>query len=389
MANDIRTAEDDWRELEEAAMLPDIHAEPGPDDPDFLAGEPSITAAAPDLSSVRWPADDRNAPDYAYVASEPDPDSFRLTGETVETLLRLNRYAPDRSSGAIALAIRGAVLGSGNEVEGASAIDLENVRPDHRNFHCVLGFYFPGTGKLNLYSGSTVPCRKAVWGFANGGTAANMLPTGLHTYYVWRHKTLRPALRLAKSSQEPEEGARAAVLRTKNDTIYGTQDKFDVSFPLDNVHCSYFLTENSDLGAAFSSWGCLTVRGEKTPSHQWKKFQAVLSGLGAKKRVDLLLATGKDLALVADGQGNPAALERRLSALRRGSRGEEVKRLQARLGFTGNAVDGAFGPDTVARLAEVQRQINQENGKGPVADGIYSREMDAITGWGVFESAVA
>jgi hypothetical protein len=377
------------RELEEAATLPDIGAEPGPEDLDFFPSDATAEAVSGGLDSVKWPSNDENAPDYSYVAAEPNPARFTLTADTIETMLRLNRFAPDRLNGVIALGIRGAALTSGNEVEEADEIELDNVRPDHRTFRCVIGYYFTGSRKLSLYTGSTVPCRKAVWGFANGRAAANMLPTGLHTYFVWRHKNLQPALRLGESSEDPETAALAAVLRTKNDTVYGTQDPFDPSFPLDNVHCSYFLTENSDLGASFSSWGCLTVRGEKTPGQQWKKFQATLRDIGAKERVDLLLATGKDMALIHGAQGDADMLEQKLSALRRGSKGIEVERLQERLEFTGDDVDGDFGPKTVERLSSVQRRINQDLGNGPVADGVYSRAMEAKTGWGVFESGMA
>lgn len=125
------------------------------------------------------------------------------------------------------------------------------------------------------------------------------------------------------------------------------------------------------------------------PGQQWKKFQATLKDVGAKERVDLLLATGKDLALIDAAQGDTVGLERKISALRRGSRGIEVERLQKRLEFTGDDVDGDFGPETVERLASVQRRLNQELGNGPTADGIYSRAMEAKTGWDVFESGGA
>lgn len=388
MKNDRQTPDEDWRELKKAALLPDINAQPGPEDLEFSSPGATVESAGIDLSGVKWPSNDRNAPDYAYLANEQNPSRFAVSADSVETMLRLNRLDPDRSSGVIALALRGATLATGHEAEEVDEIELNNVRPDHRNFRCVIGYYFVETRKLTLYTGSTVPCRKAVWGFANGGTAANMLPTGLHTYFIWRHKSLHPALRLAKSSQDLEAGALAAVLRTTNDTIYGTQDPFDPSFPLDNVHCSYFLADNSALGASFSSWGCLTVRGEKTPAQQWKKFQATLTQIGAKKRVDLLLATGKDMALIGALQGNVAALEQNMSALRRGSQGIEVKRLQEQLDLTGDAVDGDFGPKTLDRFAKVQRKINQDLGNGPIADGVYSRNMEAKTRWGVFEGSV-
>jgi hypothetical protein len=373
--------------LEEAAERIDVGAQPGPEDLDVTSPEALAETASIDLSQVRWPSDDRNAPDYAYVAEELDPGRFLLTPDAIEALLRLNRYAPDRSKETIAFALRGASLLSGHEVEDVDEVKLESVRPDHRNFRCVLGYYFTNTRRLSVFSGSTVPCRRAVWGFVNGGDASNMLPTGLHTLFVWRHKALRPALRMGRSSADPETGAQATVLRTTNDTILGTQDTFDLSVPLDNVHCSYFLQEDSFLGATFSSWGCLTVRGEKTPSQQWKKFQKTLGDLGARTRVDLLLASGKDIALIEAGQGDPASLEQKMGALRRGSQGPEVKRLQEKIGFTGSAVDGHFGPATLHRFASIQRQLNQELGHGPKADGIYSRDMEAKSGWDIFGTA--
>jgi hypothetical protein len=373
--------------LEEAAERIDVGAQPGPEDLDITSPEALAESASINLSQVTWPSDDRNAPDYAYVAEEPDPGRFVLTPDTIEALLKLNRYAPVRSHETIAFALRGATLLAGHDIEDADVVELNSVRPDHRNFRCVLGFYFTGTRKLSVFTGSTVPCRRAVWGFANGGDPANMLPTGLHTLYVWRHKALRPALRMGLSSADPETGARATVLRTRNDVTFGTQDPFDLSVPLDNIHCSYFTSENSFCGASFSSWGCLTVRGEKTPGQQWKKFQKTLTDLGARTRVDLLLATGKDVALIDAGQGDLASLERKMGALRRGSQGPEVKRLQEKIGLTGSDIDGDFGPATLDRFVQIQRQVNQDLELGPIADGIYSHAMEAKTGWGVFGSA--
>jgi len=78
--------------------------------------------------------------------------------------------------------------------------------------------------------------------------------------------------------------------------------------------------------AAFSSAGCLTVRGRKDPSDQWKKFQAVLNELGQGKRCDLVLLTGRDAGIAAamllSGQSSNDALLRRelVRLLRRGAR---------------------------------------------------------------------
>ena len=39
--------------------------------------------------------------------------------------------------------------------------------------------------------------------FAAGGDPSNLLPTGLYTSYVWRHKKLRPALRMSTGAPVP------------------------------------------------------------------------------------------------------------------------------------------------------------------------------------------
>ena len=210
----------------------------------------------------------KNTPDYAYLSEIRCEETFNLSGEAIDKIIVANRYAPNFGENAIAIAIRGAQLVQGDAQEEQSLIKLKVVRPDHRSFKCVLGFYFPKTRLLSLFTGSTVPCRLAIKGYASGGDRSNLLPTGMYKYYIWRHKNLTPALRLAagdQSTEELETGGQATVLRSTNDFVLGTKDTFDLSRPLDNVHCSYYLAENARLGASFSSWGCLTVRGQKSP----------------------------------------------------------------------------------------------------------------------------
>lgn len=363
--------------LDEAVLQEDVGAQPDPeasDDQEMAAAKSAPRVAKDD---VVWPAEDTDAPDYAYLSAVSDVANFELTPESLEALFQAGRYVPHRGADTIAFALRGAALPSGHEVEGASSVSLENLRPDHRHFRCVIGFYFTASQTLNVYTGSTVPCRKAIAGYASGGSACNMLPTGLHTFYVWRHRNLRPALRLGRSASDPETGAQATVLRSTNDGRMETLDFFDLSRPLDNVHCSYFLTDQADEGAFFSSWGCLTVRGKKTPSDQWAKFQAVLDGLGDRARVDLLLATGKDAALAADPMERPL-----LTALRHGSRGAEVERLQRHLGVTQT---GYLGARTLDKMTGAERAHSDANGLGRRATGVYTPTLDESTGWGVFD----
>ncbi|GJE62044.1 hypothetical protein [Methylobacterium trifolii] len=383
----VVTASDDTAlTIEEALNRPDPSTEPAPPVDD--AGEEmpgTVPQAAHDYSGIRWPEADR-APDYAWIAGLATPAVFDLTAETIEALLRLNRYVPSRETEVIAFALRGASLVSGHSATKAGSVAIKVTEPDHRNFRCVIGFYFHGERKLSAFTGSTVPCRKAVFGSKHGGDPSNMLLTGMYSYYVWRHKTLTPALRLAKSKADLESGAEATVLRNSADLMLDTADVFDPSTPLDNIHCSYLLGESSDLGAQFSSWGCLTVRGTKAPSDEWKMFQKVLSGVGLKSRVDLMLTTGKEAAIVVDSGNNPENIEEKLGALRQGSRGEEVKRVQVKLGIDAS---GFWGPITADKFTARQRALNQAAGKGRVADGIYGRSSDALTGWKVFAGASA
>ena len=379
----------DDAELEKISSLPDKDAQPGPDGP--LPFDPTIEgieSVGGSMSDVYWPTQDSNTIDYAYLASENDPEEFELNFSILDRIISLNSYEPDNSTGKIVFALRGAKLEDGNEVENVSSVELKNVRPDHRNFRCVLGFYDLASEKLSVFTGSTVPCRRAVWGYANGGDRSNMLPTGMHPMYIWRHKTLRPALRMSESNSsnsELEQGGMATVLRNTNDLSLGTKDDFDPSRPLDNVHCSYFTTEQAYYGAYFSSWGCLTVRGKKDPTDQWKKFQSVLSEIGAKQQMSLLLATGKDAAIISAGGFSDSVLTGIMGAMRRGSTGNRVKALQQKLGIT---EDGDFGPNTLGSFSAFQRSINEENGKGKVADGVYSKSTDAETGWNLFDIPV-
>lgn len=352
--------------------------EPGPGDEGFIGEQaPSLAGPAADLSNVLWP-DDGKAPDYAYLADVAATDEFLLTQAALLEICKANSYMPYQGKKLVAFALRGAMLDGVHEAVMQNAIRIKVTRPDHRNFRCLIGFWHLDIGKLTLFTGSTVPCRAAVAGYASGGEKSNMLPTGLYTTYVWRHKNLKPALRMSRgnaSEADLEAGSPVAVLRSQNNTVIETTDPFKVSVPYDNVHCSYYLNQVSNLGACFSSWGCLTVRGMMKPSDQWKKFQQILLQLGMKNRIDLIVATGKDAALAEDGKVGA------LRALRQGSQGDQVAKLQQALGLSRT---GMFGAVTADKLTTAQRAFNNQHGKGPVADCVFTPDLDAQMGLGVF-----
>lgn len=386
-------------DIDHYAALPDPLVEPAPSPEELRAHEmlESLRAGAGNAlfesairnrryDSVQWPRYDRNAPDYAFLADINGPSLFDLTPDSLDRLISVNSFTPATENGVIAFALRGCILQNGHEKIKKSSIRLRDARPNHRDFRCVLGFYYLQERKITAFTGSTVPCPKGVYNYSNniGTMGCNMLPTGVHRYYVWRHSDITPALRLARSNktnQDLEAGGRTVVLRTENDETYGTMDVWDRSTPYDNIHCSYYTSENSNLESHFSSWGCLTVRGRRDPSDQWEKFQGILEDIGYKKRVDLLLLTGKEAALAES-----ASFDSELSALRQGSEGTTVRLLQEKLGFLGSQIDGDFGPATRTRLVEFQHEFNETETGSRTADGIYSRLFDEATGWGIFES---
>lgn len=354
--------------------LPDDIGHPDPIEDD---GSPSGPMAAPlsGYGSVTWPSDEK-APDYAYLSDLEAADEATVTYASLKELIALNSFPFDETASHVAIALRGAQLTLGHEAERVSEISIRTLRPDHRNMRCLIGFLHPADETLTFYTGSTVPCRAAVWGYANGGDPSNMMPTGRYRYHVWRHKKIAPALRLSAgnaSEDQLEAGARECVLRNTNNSQLETIDVFDLSTPYDNVHCTYFLDEQSRLGASFSSWGCLTVRGHKDPSHQWEKFQGHLKSLGVGAAVDLCLLTGKDAVLAAAGTSDI-----RLKVLRRGSVGDAVNQVQARLGLPET---GRFDAPTVDRFTGLQRKINAEAGLGRIADGIVSDSFKSLTNW--------
>lgn len=339
-----------------------------------------------------WPADDSNAPDYAHLSEVDAPARFTLRSEDLEALIAANRFQPKGAGNVLALALRGAMLPQGFEKEKAVEAQVDNLRPDHHDYRCLLGFYYQSEGRFTLFAGSTVPAPYYMQQYYNQehglphetNTKCNLLPTACYMYRVGHHRDIEPALRATEPGTN-ESDATVTVLRTRNDLTFEHNDVWDMTTPYDNVHCAYFINYSEKYEAAFSSAGCLTVRGRKTPSDQWKKYQAVLNNIGPKKRVDLILLTGKECAIAAKlreaGMAqDPPTLMNELVRLRVGSQGEEVKRLQKKLGMSGT---GYFGAATRRTL------ITFQGSQGLRKDGLYSPALDKQLGWQVFTEAVS
>jgi predicted chitinase len=346
------------------------------------------------IPPVYWPNNDANTPDYFHVAklntNPEDQGDFELTPADLELLLRANHFEVPKAVKTVAIALRGAMLGGSDEAIKRRSIRCMDIRPDHANFRCLLGFWYRGDDRLTLFSGSTVPCPMYMKNYYfkkndlpyQYSIDCNMAPTGHYVFRVGTHAsgTINPALRMSEPDNLAVDCA-ASVWRTQNDVTYGLADVLEPPTRVyDNVHCSYFLNYQEPHEAKFSSAGCLTVRGRKDPSDQWKKYQAELDAIGSGKRVDLVLLTGKEAALISQARAAGAADEEIIEPLRRirlGSSGPTVEKLQRKLGVRAT---GYFGAETQHALYKRQKQ------EGLKRDAIYSPATDQSTGWGVLDA---
>ncbi|TYB89037.1 peptidoglycan-binding protein [Oceaniovalibus sp. ACAM 378] len=363
----------------DARFDPDAREQPGDDafirailsQNPSIAGNKTDRSDAPDLSSVIWPQSDHDVPDLSHLAKTSLPDRFTLTPETLEILLAQGWFLPWRDGDLIALALRGATLCDGDDSGWCRQVKLAHARPDLTRFRCVVGFWRPRRGEIRLFTGSTVPCRRALYDQASGLRPANLLPTGLYPMAIWRHRDIWPALRMSRGNTAHaalEIGAESTVQRPVSGTCLDTRGKFNRARPYDNVHCSHLLHPDAAFGATFSSLGCITLRGTAAPSDQWAAFQSVLTDHGLRSRVDLLLTTGKEAALATSGS-LPATL-------RPGSSGPAVSQLQHRLGL---AQTGYFGPATSETLAT---RLRRQNVGAVILTDTRAKSM----GWDVIEA---
>lgn len=363
-----------------------------PDQTDEDQGDVSglvLPEAVADLSSVRWNPNDDEQPDYRHLPRDGVTGSFTLDAGVIEALVRLNRF--DTKSGLLIFALRGARIEGAEAREDVAEVILSDIRPDHRDFRCVIGVLNRQTGRIWAYRASTVPNAKAVLGCFNLAQAGasltgNILPTGCYTYTVGTHKAghptreIRGVLRLSRSATGASE---VVVLRSVSDTVYDRRDLWDLCAPADNIH-------PGRLASGFSSEGCLTFPGnyrmaDKSHSGLWAAFRKAL-GLGAVsaaaedgRQFSCMLLTGLDAAIAARlraaGQLQDEAVAGPLLArLRFGSRGAEVARIQALLGLE---------PDASQMLGPVTRKalIAAQQARLGWADGIWSAEMEAALGF--------
>jgi hypothetical protein len=345
-------------------------------------------------ADVRWVSNDQNNPEYRHLPQESSKSTFQFTAQDLELLIKANRFDPHFGThGKLLFGLRGARLVSGGHSQiDQNALTLEDTRPNHRDFRCVIGVYDRENKKLSGFTASTVPNAGAVvkcYNHYNFGTKkqGNMLPTGCYELCVGTHygsATVTGVFRLGNGPM-PANASEATVLRSGNDVIYGTKDLWDRCTPKDNVHPA-FGTQS------FSSLGCLTVRGSfrggDRHTHEWGMLREAAGLRGSQDklgtRFDIVLLTGLDAAtavgLRTKNATDDSSVDEALGCLRHGSRGDQVAALQRELSLNG---DSSFGPKTKAELAK-----RQQNTLG-WSTGLYSADMDMHLGMSIFGGAVA
>ena len=362
-----------------------------------IAAARTLEAVQP-WDGVTWVSDPNLCPDYRHLKDFSLRDkSFAFTPADLDLLLELNAFDPKPTNGKLIFALRGAALIASvddpqpvdNQI-GRDALTLKETTPDHTRFRCVIGVYDIMARKLSGYIASTVPCRRAVWGYASGLSASNMMATGLYHFTVGWHHTGTPR---ALPGVLTESDDQRTVRRSPKALQYGLKDVWDCGDPGDNLHPSF-----ADRSAAFSSWGCLTVSGNYqapandrahgTHTGEWARFR---EALGLKptgtsdhgKTFDAVLLTGLDAAIASElrqsGRASDPAALKALTRLRHGSSGDRVKLLEAALGL----------PSTGKMTAPVVKAYTDlQKAKLELADGIHSPDMDDQLHFTVFSARV-
>ena len=373
--------EDRWEELseEDAAAAAEQRARRGVD------GE--IVLAAALANTVAWAPDDQS-PDYAHLHNQlPFGLDFTLKAGDLELLAKLNGFPVEEAGDTpILFGLRGCRISKGaSSGDGAwrEEVILSDIRPNHRDTLCVFGVWRSKDKSIGVFSGSTVPNVTAVTSWYNTRNAGNLLPTGLYRYIVGPHNGKPGCFLLRKTLDEKRV---VVVRRSENNLMYDLPDIFDVCGPGDNLHPAFNSTEHY-----FSSYGCQVVSGSADAnghhSGPWAKFRQ-MAGLKDATGVPgtpylYMLLTGREAYLASDLRRKELATDtlslRPLQRLRFGSKNTLVGDLQVKLGLQQSEPD--FGPMTAKLLHERQRRLTPQ-----ASDGIYSPELDARLGWGVFSA---
>lgn len=286
--------------------------------------------------------------------------------------------------------IRGANLLSPKGV-WLDKLKLQEVALDHVNPCCILGIFDIKTGQSAAFTGSTVP--NILWIKKQQQNPeqriANLLGTGLHSYYIGAHEPLNAAIQEGSWRMNRLQDVAVWRLLTRidpnfdpnldlnlKDNLYDLSCHFESCCPDDNIHDGQILcnlNSNPNSLVTFSSAGCQTLA---TQEFQEFRIMAGQSKLPSLEELGifynyLLLDSQYYHKLVLDKEN---ILKRILKpVLMQGSSGASVGYVQdqlIKLGFLKDAGfnKGHYNGRTSVAVYKFQRQNNLR------ADGIIKEQ---------------
>jgi len=326
------------------------------------------------VADVKWAADNVSI-DYRHLGEKIDTTPFDFTAANLAKLCEANYFNVKSNATAprdeVIFALRGCQLADGKESSGGfvASVKLIEAVPDHQQSRCVIGVWKRSKNELAAFSASTVPYWEGMKKQAESpsGKICNLLPTGRYLYTVGTHRATEKEFMIPGAIRQQSD---VAILRTLDDLIFETTDKWDFGNPGDNIHPS----RHSKPTDKFSSEGCLTIPGGGTfmtrkDKHDrlWSEFRkaAGLSATSAPENEDgfqfvVVLLTGREARL------STKWAKKDLTRLRFGSEGADVKTLQLELSGTARKspktgkyyagqLDGNFGQATAQAYIEWQK----------------------------------
>jgi len=304
--------------------------------------------------------------------------AFHLSDSVLRRLLAQNHFALAPSDGVVLVGLRGALPVNEADWEPGAEKLIEVSAVDYRHPRCTFAVWNTDSATIAHYSGSTVPAQVNISAAVpHEGRGVNMLDFGFLAHGKGPHPLDDGAVNQHAAFRQAKP---FPYRRTADDDLFETEDRVEVGWPGDNIHCGYC---ESSAKPFTSSHGCQVVCGfplrpNKPGSKDigaWPRFRDLAYASGQKSfRYMLLPGSAASAAALSEAGTLPATL-------RYGSTGELVKALQKQLkakGLLASRADGDFGGDTLLGLIELQRQL------GVSPDGIcgpHTAEALGIADW--------
>ena len=133
--------------ITEFPLSRDLAAEPHEEEndyhPEIFEAHPAATRAIG--GGVAWASSDRASACYSHLLVDGGDNlsvdkTFDIAKAEFELLIAANRYSPQGKNDVIAFGLRGCKLHGAESIEDTDRIPLEDARPDHKTFRCVIGF---------------------------------------------------------------------------------------------------------------------------------------------------------------------------------------------------------------------------------------------------------